>query len=121
MFLLDPSHSLGMTGLGPSPLRLCVIARDIPPPLSSPASQLIRRLDVKLDTASLLVNHHAIVTPGRFQRPVTRPHGGGPASRGTPHRVPDPPPPAGLDGKTIAFRKLGGFDLARRKSLNLAV
>jgi hypothetical protein len=27
---LDPSHSLGMTGLGPSPLRLCVLAGDNP-------------------------------------------------------------------------------------------
>ena len=27
---LDPSHSLGMTGIGPSPLRLCTFARDIP-------------------------------------------------------------------------------------------
>jgi hypothetical protein len=27
---LDPSHSLGMTGLGPSPLRLGVFAGDIP-------------------------------------------------------------------------------------------
>src|SRR5437867_8622570 len=25
---LDPSHSLGMTGLSPSPWRLCVFARD---------------------------------------------------------------------------------------------
>ena len=27
---LDPSHSLGMTGIGPSPLRLCAFAGDNP-------------------------------------------------------------------------------------------
>ena len=27
---LDPSHSLGMTGLGPSPLRLSALAGDTP-------------------------------------------------------------------------------------------
>jgi hypothetical protein len=42
--ILDPSHSLGMTGLGPSPWRLCVFARvtmfpillsEIPPKISN--------------------------------------------------------------------------------------
>ncbi|MGZ9242670.1 MAG: hypothetical protein ACXW6K_19505 [Candidatus Binatia bacterium] len=33
--LLEPSHPLGMTGMDPSPLRLCAFARDNPNPVAA--------------------------------------------------------------------------------------
>jgi hypothetical protein len=30
------------------------------------AAQRIRCLNIEIETASLLINHHAIITPGRF-------------------------------------------------------
>src|SRR3990172_13411551 len=55
---LDPSRSLGMTGLGPSPLRLCVLARDTVFPIFS-SSQNFKY--VWLDSKTAMVRYIALL------------------------------------------------------------
>src|SRR5262245_63500 len=59
--------------------------------------QLRGRLDIKLETTPLLLNHHAVVTSGRCQGYVPRAHVGEYALRRALKRVPKSAAAGGLD------------------------
>src|SRR5262245_49534382 len=85
------------------------------------STQHCGRPDVKLETASLLVNHHAVVASGRFHRHVAGLNIGENAPSRTLERIPESAAAGGLDRKAIALVNLGRFDFASRELINLAI
>src|SRR5262249_36543605 len=74
------------------------------------STQHCGRSDVKLETASLLVNHHAVVASGRFHRHVAGSDVGEYALSRALKRIPKSAAAGGLDRKAIALVNLGRFD-----------